>query len=265
METIKTWVRKHYRKDGIFSWMVCLSVFICNTINEGIDASFGEFVGSAMHAFNGSEYDVAWIGSVHSSAQFFSAALSSALANKFSFVAVISTGTVILCLSYTVSIFSNGLTGLTIAYGVLAGIGTGMLLGPSSIICTFYFDEKLAIATGLSYSGIGFGIILIPFATNLINSTYGWQGCMILFAAISPLNILLGLMSMIVPYGEGSSADSDDNNEEQQNERENNVSTEPQVSNIAQILVGLKCAEILIRVLYQSPCTFILNIAGYNI
>ena len=70
-------IRSNYESDGILSWIICLSALIANAIVVGIDSSFGESLGSIMKDFNSTESNVAWIGSVHSSTQYFYASLSS--------------------------------------------------------------------------------------------------------------------------------------------------------------------------------------------
>ena len=75
----------------------------------------------------------------------------------------------------------------------------GIIYGPLNVICSFYFDSNLALATGIATSGAGAGVLLISFVTNLIEMKYGWRGSLTLFACASPLTLALVLMIMIVP------------------------------------------------------------------
>ena len=209
MQRVMEWIKAYYQKDGAFSWILCLGAFLIYAITGGIDNSFGEFILSIMHEFNATEYDAAWIASVHTSSQYFAASLSSALGNRFSFGAILLTGTITTCLAFVASAYCSSIFGLIMTHGLLAGIGLGILFGPLNIICSFYFDSKLALAAGLSGSGSGIGIVLITFLANLIGSAYGWRGCMVLFESMCPLTLLLVLMVMILPDGNENAGETD--------------------------------------------------------
>ena len=88
-------IRENHEKDGILSWAICVSALVANAIVVGIDSSFGEALPSIVIEFNSTESKVAWIGSLHSSAQNFSAFFSSVLAKIFGFGPTISFGILI--------------------------------------------------------------------------------------------------------------------------------------------------------------------------
>ena len=201
MQGVKEWINKYYQKDGVFSWILCLCAFLIHAVTSGIDNGFGQFIGSVMEEFNVTEYDAAWIASVNLSSQYLAASLSSALGNKFSFGIILLTGAITSCLAFVASTYCYSIFGLIVTYGLLGGAGIGIIFGPLNIICTFYFHSKLALANGLSSSGMGLGIVLVPFLANLVASTHGWRGCTMLFGSMCPLTLLLVLMVMILPSG----------------------------------------------------------------
>jgi MFS family permease len=185
---------QNIQKDGWFAWAVCLSAFLCNAVITGIDSSFGETIGSIANHFNATERDVAWIGSVHSSAQYFAAFVASPLSNQFGFGPVALFGTLVSTVSFGIAFASTNVNILIVTYGLLGGTGLGLLYTPANIVCTFHFERKQAVAIALANSGAGIGIVAIAFITNFINENYGWKGAILFFAIICPLTGFLAIM-----------------------------------------------------------------------
>ena len=192
-------IRRNYKKDGVLSWFICFCAFVANAIVWGIDSSAGVPFGSIMKYFNSSEANVAWIGSVHSSTQYFSASLSSMLAERFGFAPVIAIGILISSTFFAISTTSQNVSNLTLYYGFFAGFGLGLIYTPGGIICSFHFRERRSLATGISMCGSGIGIILVSEAMNFINVYYGWKGCVILCACMCPFISLLAVIAYILP------------------------------------------------------------------
>ena len=138
-------VRKRHVHDGILSWILCVCALISNAIVIGIDSSFGKALGSIIKDFNETESNVAWIGSVHSSTQYFSASLSSLLAMKYGFGYVIIAGILISSTFFALSTTSQNIFQITMQYGILGGMGVGLIYTAGTIICTFHFFEKTVI------------------------------------------------------------------------------------------------------------------------
>ena len=46
---------------------------------------------------------------------------------------------------------------------------------PYNLGCSFYFDKKRALATGIATSGAGVGLTLMPGPASYVNSNYGWR------------------------------------------------------------------------------------------
>ena len=199
MLSLKEKITRHYKEDSALSWFVCLCAFLSNGIISGIDYTFGEPFGSIMKDFKSSEANVAWIGSVHSSVQLFSASFSSIVAKKFGFAPVITIGILISTTFLVISLTSPNVSMLTLHYGCLAGFGLGLIYSPCLIICSFCFVKRRSLATGLALCGSGIGIIAIAEAMNFFNKSYGWKGCVIVCASICPVNGLLAMAAYMLP------------------------------------------------------------------
>lgn len=192
-------VRNNYEKDGLISWIICLCAFITMAIIEGIDSSFGESLGLIMKDFNSTESNVAWIGSVHSSSNFFFASLSSLLANQYGFGTVIVVGILISSTFFAICTTAYSVSELIIYYGFLSGMGTGLIWTPSAIICSFHFVKRRSLATGIAICGGGVGSILLPLGANIINRSYGLQGYFVFCALMCPFCGLLAFLVVLFP------------------------------------------------------------------
>ena len=214
MNSIVEKIRKYYKKDGVLPWLVCFSALVANAIPTGIDISFGELFGSIMQDFNSSETDVAWIGSVHSSAFYLSASMSCILAERFGFVPVIAIGILMSTTFFALCLTAHNVLTLTLYYGFFTGFGLGLIYTPANIICSFHFIKWRSLATGIAVCGQGVGIVLVSEAMNFIDESYGWKGCLILCACVCPFGVMLLIMAYILPedYEEPTVTENEINN-----------------------------------------------------
>lgn len=185
------------KQDGLLAWIICFSAFITQALIDGIDYSFGEAVGSIMKELDATASTAAWVASVHSTMIFVFAFVGSVLAKRFGFRVLIVIGTIVSCGAYSLAICLRDISGLLFSYGILGGIGSGLLYTPAHIIHTQYFTaNKLAVATGLAASGTGFGIITLPCLANYVSNIYGYKGYFLMCAVVSPLSLIFGLAAV---------------------------------------------------------------------
>ena len=199
MIIIRGWLQNNYKKDGWFSWIICLFAFITNATIVGIDKSFGETLGSITDAFNVTTSEAAWIASTHSSIQYFAAFISSMLAQKYGFSFIMFLGSTLAGTGFAVATMSRDVTTLTILYGVVGGLGLGLAYTPGNIICSFYFRQKRSLATGIAVAGSALGIVVISYLINLMGQSYGWKGWLIVCSSICPTIWFLAFTAWLVP------------------------------------------------------------------
>lgn len=71
---------------------------------------------------------------------------------------------------------------------------TGLAFQPTVTVIGFYFQRWLALANGVTYSGVGVGIIVLPILVETLSSKYTWRGAMRIISAISLLVCFSGLL-----------------------------------------------------------------------
>lgn len=106
---------------------------------------------------------------------------------------VVLLGTVLCCTAYMLSAYMKTYITLFLAYGVIGGIGSGLILTPSFIACSLYFDKRKEVASGIAMSGAGFGTMFVSLVGNYININFGYSGYFAILSLIASLNMILVL------------------------------------------------------------------------
>ena len=100
-------------------------------------------------------------------------------------------GSLISSVAIFASSYSSSLMMLLLTYGVMGGVGLGLMYAPAVVTVGQYFTRRLNLATGICVCGSGAGSFLFaPIASGLISS-YGWRGSNRVMAAFCSL---LGLI-----------------------------------------------------------------------
>lgn len=109
----------------------------------------------------------------------------SGLCNKFGCRAVCIAGSILACAAFVLSTFSVNVNMLMLTYGVMGGIGFGMIYLPAVVLCGLYFEKKRSLATGIAVCGSGFGaFIFAPLANFLLENLGGWKGANLVLAGL---------------------------------------------------------------------------------
>ena len=74
---------------------------------------------------------------------------------------------------------------LYITYGLMSGLGLGMVMNCSISILDPYFSKHKRMACGLAMSGYGVGSFIFPPILNFLEDVYGWRGALLLLAGIA--------------------------------------------------------------------------------
>lgn len=117
------------------------------------------------------------------------------LIEKFGPRLLISIGALLTGASWVLTASVTSVTGLYIAYGVLGGLGTGVIYVGIVGLMVQWFPDRRGLATGLVAAGYGFGAIITTFPISSIIADQGYQHALSLFGTI------LGAVGFIVAQG----------------------------------------------------------------
>jgi len=117
------------------------------------------------------------------------------LIQKFGPRLLISAGAIMTGGSWVLAASAHDLTSLYISYGVLGGLGTGIIYVGIVGLMVQWFPDKRGLATGLVAAGYGFGAIMttFPIASMIKSSGYA--------SALTQFGIILGLVGLVAAQG----------------------------------------------------------------
>ncbi|CAF1451726.1 unnamed protein product, partial [Rotaria sordida] len=170
--------------DGGFGWIVVLACCIINLILDGFFFSFGNISDKVQSYFQAQEWAVSLVISLACGFYMLSAPLASALCNKWGCRRVGIIGSVIAAFSVAASILSPNIVVMWLLFGLIGGIGMGLIYLPSLVMVGYYFEEKRAIATGIVTAGTGIGTVAFSPFIKLLFNLFGWKTGLFLVAII---------------------------------------------------------------------------------
>ncbi|WAR04848.1 MOT14-like protein [Mya arenaria] len=186
-EEIKTPRKPGEAPDGGWGWMVVVGAIICSLFVVGVQSSFG-----VLEPRVAEYYDVPSSSSSLSNIQVLMEAfsliagpLASVLVRRFDCQKVTITGSVITFIALLVSTQMPEVGILPLTYGVLAGIGLGLVNLPAVIHVAVWFEHKRAFATGLALMGAGVGYFVFQSMVGHLLAEYDWRNALVIVSAIS--------------------------------------------------------------------------------
>ena len=121
---------------------------------------------------------------IYGTLQIPSGPIVSALTNKFGCRATCIAGSVIGMAAFAISTLSESVVMLMVTYGIIGGIGFGLIYLPAIVSVGYYFESKRALATGIAVCGSGFGtFVFAPLAAALLEA-YDWKGANLILAGL---------------------------------------------------------------------------------
>ncbi len=170
--------------DGGWGWVIVMSSFLCNLIVDGIAYTFGVFMPEFVRYFDEGKGTVAWVGSLLAGVYLSCGPIVGALTNKFGCRTTCIMGSVIGMAAFAISTLSNSIVMLMVTYGIIGGIGFGLIYLPAIVSVGYYFEKKRALATGIAVCGSGFGTFVFAPLASLLLQHYDWKGANLILAGI---------------------------------------------------------------------------------
>ncbi|XP_072026891.1 uncharacterized protein [Amphiura filiformis] len=93
-------------------------------------------------------------------------------------------GGLLVALGMIGTMLSDSIVEIILTWGVMIGIGLGLVYSPSVVMIGQYFDKHFTLANGIAYAGGSMGQIFIPLLSGNLIDAYGWRGAVWLLSAI---------------------------------------------------------------------------------
>ncbi|XP_015912580.1 monocarboxylate transporter 9 isoform X2 [Parasteatoda tepidariorum] len=186
--------------DGGYGWVIVAASFLSNMIVDGIAYTFGIFFTEFVRHYDVPKGKVAWVGSLLSGFYMSVGPIVSALTNRFGSRLVMIAGSLVSCTAMILSTMAPTIDVLMVTYGVMGGIGFGLVFLPAVVSVSHYFSTKRALATGVAVCGSGVGAFVFAPLCQVLLNMYEWQGALLILAGLT-LNCAVfgGLMRPLDP------------------------------------------------------------------
>jgi MFS transporter, OFA family, oxalate/formate antiporter len=143
--------------------------------------------------------DVQWTITILIVLQTWLSPLQGWLVDRFGPKLLIATGAVLSGLGWVAAANVTSLWGLYATYGLLCGIGTGIVYIGVVGLMVRWFPDRRGFATGIVAAGYGFGAILTTFPIDAMMKSSGYQHTMIIFGIIFAVVGLVAALFLRAP------------------------------------------------------------------
>ncbi|CAH1388942.1 unnamed protein product [Nezara viridula] len=190
--------------DGGWGWVVVAASLIVSAIADGVSLSFGLLFPYLSDYFSASKTATAWIGSLFLSVPLLAGPFSSALVDRFGCRWMTIIGGLMGALGFALSAFLESLPLIYVTFGLISGLGLGLIYVTAVVSIAYWFDKKRTLATSLGAAGTGIGTFIYAPFTDYLLTEYGWRGALLLLAG-NLLNMCVCGALMREPDGWGDS------------------------------------------------------------
>jgi len=185
--------------DGGWGWIIVAASFLCNMVLDGIGYSFGILLNPLMKHYGEGRGTIAMVGSILTGAIMLIGPVASMLVNRYGARTTCIAGSLVSAISIFLSTFSPNVYLLMISYGLLGGLGLGLMYVPAVTAVGYWFEKKRSLVTGISTCGSGFGTIVFAPVVTALEAGLGWQCCNRILAGLCLACTFLGGTMRSVP------------------------------------------------------------------
>ncbi|CAH3898114.1 unnamed protein product [Pieris brassicae] len=168
--------------DGGWGWVVVAASFLIATVADGSAFSYGLLQIKFVDFFETSEAKTSLIGSLFISVPLIAGPIMSALVDRYGCKRMTMVGGVFSTVGFVAASYSNTVEALYVTYGIIAGLGMGLLYVTAVVSIAYWFEKRRNLAVGLGSCGVGFGTFVYSPLTTYLLDEYGWRGTLLLLA-----------------------------------------------------------------------------------
>ncbi len=122
------------------------------------------------------------------------------LVEKFGPKLLLSAGALLTGLSWVLAAQAHSVSALYLSYGVLSGLGTGIIYVGVVGLMVGWFPDRRGFATGMAAAGYGMGAILTTFPITSMIASAGYQRTLVVFGLVlGGIGVLAALGTRAAP------------------------------------------------------------------
>ncbi|XP_070980431.1 monocarboxylate transporter 9-like isoform X2 [Oncorhynchus clarkii lewisi] len=175
--------------DGGWGWVVIVACFMAQFLAYGSPQSVGVLYPEWLHTFQEGKGMTAWVGSLVSGVGLIASPVCSACVDNFGARPVTIFSGVMVAGGLMLSAFAPNVQFLIFSYGIVVGLGCGLVYAATLTITCQYFDKRRGLALGIVTTGTSVGGFLYATAQNELIVLFGLEGCLLIIGALA-LNLM---------------------------------------------------------------------------
>ncbi|KAM9559478.1 monocarboxylate transporter 9-like isoform 1-T8 [Salvelinus alpinus] len=175
--------------DGGWGWVIIVACFMAQFLAYGSPQSVGILYPEWLHAFQEGKGMTAWVGSLVSGVGLIASPVCSACVDNFGARPVSIFSGVMVAGGLMLSAFAPNVQFLIFSYGIVVGLGCGLVYAATLTITCQYFDKRRGLALGIVTTGTSVGGFLYATAQNELIVLFGLEGCLLIIGALA-LNLM---------------------------------------------------------------------------
>ncbi|XP_058507953.1 monocarboxylate transporter 9-like isoform X1 [Solea solea] len=175
--------------DGGWGWAIVMASFMAQLLAYGSPQSVGVLYPEWLHAFQEGKGMTAWVGSLVAGVGLIASPICSACVDNFGARPVTIFSGVMVAGGLMLSAFAPNVQFLIFSYGIVVGLGCGLVYAATLTITCQYFDKRRGLALGIVTTGTSIGAFLYATVQNELIVLYGLDGCLLIIGAIA-LNLM---------------------------------------------------------------------------
>ncbi|CAL8261756.1 unnamed protein product [Arctogadus glacialis] len=175
--------------DGGWGWVIVVACFMAQFLAYGSPLSVGVLFPEWLHVFQEGKGLTAWVGSLVSGLGLIVCPICSASVEHFGARPVTIFSGVMVAGGLMLSAFAPNIPFLIFSFGIVVGVGCGLVYAATLTITCLYFDKKKGLALGIVGTGSSMGGFLYATLQTKLIELLGVSGCLLIVGAVS-LNII---------------------------------------------------------------------------
>ncbi|XP_076153948.1 monocarboxylate transporter 9b [Alosa pseudoharengus] len=175
--------------DGGWGWAVVVASFLALFLAYGSPQSVGVLYPEWLSTYQEGKGMTAWVGSLVSGVGLIASPICSACVVNFGARPVTIFSGVMVSGGLMLSAFAPNVQFLIFSYGIVVGIGCGLVYAATMTITCQYFDKRRGLALGIVSTGTSVGGFIYATGQNELIELFGLDGCLLIIGSLA-LNII---------------------------------------------------------------------------
>lgn len=166
-------------RNVYYGWIVTIACFLTSVVVFGTTYTFSVFYDALIVEFGMSRSSLAFVFGLQTALIYVSGIGVGRLIERHGQRRVTAASSAILVGGLTWAAFARSYFELLAAFGIVTAFGLSGLYIVSYATLPSWFERRLGTAGGVASSGLGVGLVVIPFGADAVISTLGWRTAML--------------------------------------------------------------------------------------